>query len=1180
MLNLSKCARQQNFVAAADWLKTLFLFLAVIFLFPLTLTARQKKNDLSIFTGAAELFSVISQINNQTTELLAGQTITRQIAPGETHFYTVTLSAGQFLNAVSNAKFDAVLSLYDSAGKVLNEVDYTTGRRDFRRMLFVAETGGNYQLRVRKSETVNSASEYTIKIEELRTATVQDEANIAAERIFGEASRLSVKDDGEAKKQAAAKYEEALSLFRKNGDRLGEARTLTKLGEMLASSLSDYKRALEYDNQALPIWRELKDRTEEAAALNEIGLCLDNLGDWQKGLDYYNQALPIRREVKDIFGEAVTLDSIGAVYSNLGDQQKGIDYFMQALPLRRLAGDPSGEAVTLGNIAASSRYLGENEKALDFYGQQLKISRLIKSRDDEAYALDGIATIYAGQGESQKALDYFNEALTLARSTGERETQAGALSKIGAVYSTLGDTSRALEFYNLSLQIRRETGDRRGESLTLTNIGNINMRLKDYAKALEFYTQSLALSRAIKNPATESQSLNAIGNAYYALGDKSNALRYQTEALPIARASKFIFSEAVIVNSLGIIYRDAGEWTKALESFNRALELNRALGNKYAQAATLYHLAILEKRRGQLNDALTQVESALAIVESFRSNIAGNALRTSYLASVQDYYNLRTEILMRLHKERPDGNFDALALESAEKTRARSLIDLLNESHADIKQGVDTALLEQEKALRLTLAAKSNYQTRILGGKHTAEQETAINEEIKKLSDEYEKIETEIRVKSPRYAALTQPTITSVKEIQTQILDRDTVLLEYALGEETSYLWVVSQNSLISFELPKRADIENVARQMYEILTTRNQNPEDETDEQRNSRISRTEKDFSAASIALSKMILAPAAAELKNKRLLIVADGALQYVPFAALESQNPKIEARFLVETNEIVALPSASTLALLRSESANKPKIKTNSIAIVADPVFDADDLRVSRIAEAQTKLSGNLSQNALTGSQNPASKTTPNIERATRETGLENFARLRFSRDEAAAISALAPRRNLFEAMDFAASKKNVLSDDFGKHRIIHLATHGLINSQNPELSGIVLSLVDEKGDAQDGFLRLFEIYNLKLETDLVVLSACQTALGRDVRGEGLIGLTRGFMYAGAPRVVASLWSIDDRATAELMKKFYVRMLRDKMSPANALRAAQIEMLKTVRWQNPYYWAAFTLQGEWK
>jgi CHAT domain-containing protein len=1081
---------------------------------------------------------------------------------------------------LSDARFDAVLSLYDSAGEALTEVDYTTGRRNFRRILFAAETSGNYQLRVRKPETANASSEYTIKIEELRTATEQDKANIIVERIFGEASRLSVKDDGEAKKQAAVKYEEALQLFRKNSDRLGEARTLTKIGEMLASSLNDYKRALEYDNQALPIWRELKDRIEEGAALNEIGLCLDNLGDWQKGLDYYNQALPIRREVKDMFGEAVTLDSIGAVYSNLGDQQKGIDYFMQALPLRRLAGDMSGEAITLGNIAASSRYLGENEKALDFYGQQLKISRLIKSRDDEAYALDGLASLYAAQGEPQKALNYFNEALALARSIGERDTEAGALSKIGAVYSTLGDTTRALEFYNSALQIRREIGDRRGESVILTNIGNINMRLKDYAKALEFYTQSLALSRAIKNPVTESQSLNTIGNAYYALGDKSNALKYQTEALPIARASKFMSAEAGIVNSLGIIYRDADDWVKAIEYFNRALELNRALGNRYAQAATLYHLAILEKRRGQFGDALTQVESALAIVETFRSNIAGNALRTSYLASVQDYYNLRTEILMRLHKERPEGDFDLLALESAEKARARSLIDLLNESHADIKQGVDKTLLEQEKSLRLTLAAKSNYQTRILGGKHTAEQETAINQEIKKLSDEYEKTETEIRVKSPRYAALTQPTTISVKEIQSQILDRDTVLLEYALGEETSYLWVVSQNSLTSFELPKRADIENAARRIYEILTTRNLHPKDETDEQRIFRISQSEKDFSAASIALSKMILAPVAAELQNKRLLIVADGALQYIPFAALESQNKKNEARFLVETNEIVTLPSASTLALLRSESADKPKIKTNSIAIVADPVFAADDLRVSKSAEAQTKTFGNTSQTVSTKIENPASEAMPNTERATRETGFENFARLRFSRDEAAAISALAPRQNLFEAMDFAASKKNVLSDDFGKHRIIHLATHGLINSQNPELSGVVLSLVDEKGNAQDGFLRLFEIYNLKLESDLVVLSACQTALGRDVRGEGLIGLTRGFMYAGAPRVVASLWSIDDRATAELMKKFYVRMLREKLSPANALRMAQIEMLKSARWQNPYYWAAFTLQGEWK
>ena len=167
-----------------------------------------------------------------------------------------------------------------------------------------------------------------------------------------------------------------------------------------------------------------------------------------------------------------------------------------------------------------------------------------------------------------------------------------------------------------------------------------------------------------------------------------------------------------------------------------------------------------------------------------------------------------------------------------------------------------------------------------------------------------------------------------------------------------------------------------------------------------------------------------------------------------------------------------------------------------------------------------------------------------------------------------------------ALDFDASRATVMSPDFGNYRIVHFATHSLLNNEHPELSGVVLSLVDRAGRPQNGFLRLYDIYNLRLSSDLVVLSACQTALGGEIGSEGLIGLTRGFLYAGTPRVVASLWETDDRASAELMKRFYESMLTRNERPAAALRAAQISMWRTKGWDSPYYWAAFTLQGEWR
>jgi CHAT domain-containing protein len=334
-------------------------------------------------------------------------------------------------------------------------------------------------------------------------------------------------------------------------------------------------------------------------------------------------------------------------------------------------------------------------------------------------------------------------------------------------------------------------------------------------------------------------------------------------------------------------------------------------------------------------------------------------------------------------------------------------------------------------------------------------------------------------------------------------------------------------------------------------------------------------------------MLLGPVAAQLGKKRLVIVADGALQYVPFAALpapspgndEERNSGAEPQPLIVEHEIISLPSASTLATLRREMAGR-KPAEKSLAILADPVFADDDTRVSRDVE---KAGAKKKTRSADSDQTDIGFLQ--ITRSGEEMGVTGgeagFGRLLSTRREAAAISALVPERERMQALDFEASRTTALRPELGEYRIVHFATHGLLNNIHPELSGIVLSLVDKAGQQQDGFLRLQDIYNLKLSAELVVLSACQTGLGKEVRGEGLIGLTRGFMYAGAPRIVASLWKVDDRATSELMKRFYQGMLGpERVSPAGALRQAQLSIWREKQWRAPYYWAAFVLQGEWK
>jgi CHAT domain-containing protein len=346
-------------------------------------------------------------------------------------------------------------------------------------------------------------------------------------------------------------------------------------------------------------------------------------------------------------------------------------------------------------------------------------------------------------------------------------------------------------------------------------------------------------------------------------------------------------------------------------------------------------------------------------------------------------------------------------------------------------------------------------------------------------------------------------------------------------------------------------------------VTERNRVVKDETLTQRRLRLARSDDEYQHAALVLSNMLLQPAASQLKGKRLLFVSDGVLQYVPFASLPAPSSN---RPLILDHEIINLPSASVMAALREETAGRSRAP-KTLAVLADPVFQSDDPRIGKTGNEESEKA------RLTDSSTEA-------YRSAKESGLDSFVRLRFTRQEANEISRLVPADKRLEALDFAASRANATSAALDQYQIVHFATHGLINNRHPELSGIVLSLVDEKGQSQNGFLRLYEIYNLKLGADLVVLSACQTAVGQEIRGEGLLGLTRGFMYAGAPRVLATLWQVDDRATSELMKRFYQKMLGEGLRPAAALRAAQVSMQADKRWSSPHFWAAFTLQGEWK
>jgi len=878
------------------------------------------------------------------------------------------------------------------------------------------------------------------------------------------------------------------------------------------------RKALERYVEALRLMREAKDQRGEAMTLTNLGQVYNFLSQPQKALAQLNQALTVWHAIGDRHLEAITLSIIGRVYYAQGQPHKALEFHSRALPVMHATGDQSGEAVTFMEIGTVYRLLGEPQKALDHFAQALPLMRIVGDRRNEAIVLNNMGTVYNLLNEPQKAFHYFEQALPLARAINYRPLIAITLGNMGNVHNVLGEPKKALEHLDEALTVAREIGDRRTEAGLLTHAGTAYSVLGNQSKALEYFERGLQQRIAVSDHEGEAITLNQFGRAF--------ALWEQPR--------------------------------KALEYYDRALPIWRAVGDQNGEAAALFGLARAESDVDDLERASQHTEAALAIINTLRTRVASQYLRASYFASVQDIYKLHIDLLMRRHQRQPTAGFDIAALKTYEQARARSLIDLLAEASAEIREGVDPGLLARERSLQQMLNAEAERQMKLFGGQHSEESVTTVRRNIEELTTQLLAIEAELKEHNPRYSALTQPAPLGLSEIQTAVTDGETLLLEYSLGEKRSYLWAVTSNSFSTYELPSRAVIETAARRCYELLTARNQYVKFETVDEKRDRVRQADAEYPNAAAALSQILLGPVAAQLARKRLLVVPDGALEYLPFAALSVPGKTYVP--LMVNYEVTSIPSASTLAVLRRELQGRTQPE-KVVAVFADPVFDKTDERVT----------GDLNRNA--GAHHRAPGAAESSDEATA------LVRLPFTRQEAEAILALAPSTGRKAALGFEANRAAAMSDELSKYRIIHFATHSFLDSAHPELSSIALSMFDRQGKPQNGYLRSHEVFNLKLEAELVVLSGCRTGLGKEIKGEGLYGMTRGFMYAGARRVLVSLWDVQDQATARLMSDFYRELLSPKhVNTAAALRAAQVAIWRDQRWQAPYYWAAFVLQGE--
>jgi CHAT domain-containing protein len=983
-------------------------------------------------------------------------------------------------------------------------------------------------------------------------------AGTSAQASLAEADRLRSEQLETSNVKAVEKYREAANLFLANGEIRRATSALRNAGEILhllgktSESLACYKQALGLTNKT-------GDLIERGKIFNDLADLHFILGDIVAIGSNARSALDIGRRLRNREIEAAALGNVAEALSGKGKMEEAGAYQQQALEIWRELNNTRGQAIASTALGFYYRNLGKPERALRSYVEALSLARHANDRSVETLALISFANFERKCGRHQEALDLYATAKRIAEQIGDQTAQGTILGGMGNIHFEMGNTEQALHYLEETTKIMERTGSQWGTAEAKLELGRIHRSLDNKDQARRYLLEALDLSRSIRMPRLESATFRALGQVYDALGDTATALESYKSALKLTRRKEDQREEAYTLNYIGQTYENLNQHDRALAHYNSALVLSRKSADQAGEALTLFNLAHLKRDRGNLREAKRHIEAAVAIVESQRTNVSSHALRTSYLAHVRNIYELNVNILMRLHNESPASGFNVEAFAISEKARVRSFLESVREARANVRDGVDPVLLSKEKQLNEAINTKAQLHVQLLAAKRTDEAAN-VSKELDTLVAELAHVRGQIRQASPRLATLSTPDLLNLKEVQQRVLDDETVLLEFVLGDDRSYVWVVTRTGYSSYELPGRAEIEASARRFHNLITGY-QPIAGEPTAARVERQQKIEAELPAEIALLSELVLGPLAGELNKRRLLIVGDGALQYVPFQLLRAPGSEDG---LISKHVILNSPSASLDAFLKEEAARRQR-PVNEVAVLADPVFEADDPRLKS-----------------------RSRTTPvnetlKIRQLLRDVGISpdgvEIPRLIASKAEADGImAAVVPASAGLKALGFAANRERVFSPELATYRILHFATHGIINSERPELSGIVLSLFDSEGRSQDGFVRLHEIYNLRLAADLVVLSACSTGLGKDVRGEGMIGLTKGFMSAGASGVIASLWKVDDDATAELMKNFYEGMFQKGLRPATALREAQLAMSKQKRWQSPYYWAGFVIQGQ--
>ena len=1125
----------------------------------LELSSVRQSTPVAIETAASE----------ELVQIIPGTSVRRDITAGAKRVFVVTANEGTLLRlSIDKGDLALTTTVYDPANTQLSK--HVSEDFEIVELSVPVDVSGSYRIEVQSREKGDASRLYELKVEALAPITPAARKDSEAWEAMNYAGVLRAEWKEALLRQAIREFEKAAVSWSSLGNHSSASQAKLKSGDVYFL-LSEYEQALSRYQSAATLATTARDPLAEAKALSHMGRLYSYTGKNKLAHDELTKAINVLGPVdanttpivRNTYGEI--LSNIGEVIYSKGDMVKSREQFDHALKF--LAGDRKGEArghLFAGYIAGN---IGMRDKAMRELSEALKLYQTTNDKSGEGLAFNVLSVAHASYGKPDRAIELRKQAIEIFRDMGDRKSEALALNATGQGYETLSDYKTALLSYEKAWQIFRDTGALDFEPGTIFKVAQMHRLMKHLDQALSFYERCLKLSRATGQSRTEANALTEIAIVYGAQGRSKEARQKYNTVLKFYERINDRLRQAVVLNELGTFLLQNGKKTEAREAFQRALPLSEDAGDTRTIITTFCNLARTEQALGNLDEALLLINRSLKKIEDLRRDVGSPDLRVSYFSGVRENYELGIEILMDLDHARPGNGYAAEALVMSEKSRARALVDLIRESGADLRRGVSKEVIDRETELSGLIVKQTQYQRQLKQSGGDPAEIAELENQIGQFKSDYQQLQAQIREQDPRSLSLSRFQPLSLKDIQGE-LRQDDVLLEISLGDERSHLWMVTPDSFQHFELPDRKTIEEKSVDVYKLITKRQQLEGQADTNTIKAQVDEADKLFLQKAPELSQMLFGEVATQLGTKRLVLVVEGALQLVPFTALPAPFGVNESpQWLNLDHEIVQLPSIATLRAIRAAEKKNRDAADKIAAVIADPVFTRDDARVQKSSLAPAVAS------AARDEERPQS-TTRALD------SLRNgSARLIHSSEEADAIAEAAPRGTTMVAKGFDATRETALNARLGEYQIIHFATHGFLDNEHPELSGIILTTVDKNGVEKNGVMSLRDIYNMDLSAELTVLSACQTALGEDIKGEGFVGLTHSFISAGSKSVVASLWKVDDRATAALMADFYQSMLQKGMTPAAALRAARLKVMQDKRWGSPYYWAGFVVQGEY-